>query len=97
MKYLLVGVDDTTNLSDFYALLHTYSAVKTVEIIESNIPTEKKNGSNVLTRNLAIPGVPLSTSELEVLSTAMEGDTVESGIPIDVVIAHLEQKISQWS
>lgn len=75
MKYLLIGVEDTTDLIAFDKTLHTIKGVKTVETISPKKSQKINDPTEVLQRNLSIPGLPLTDSEIEVLAEAMDSET----------------------
>jgi len=93
MKYLLIGVDDATDMVAFDKHLHNFREVKTVETVAS---TELADFSGTFQRNMSIPGLPLTDAEIALLAADMNADTSEA-IPHEDVFKSLEEKIVQWS
>jgi hypothetical protein len=96
MQYFLVSANSSFNPSLFQSLVGV-ERVETIqpEEIPSNAPKVSPihDPTGVLTRNLAIPGPPLTDEEMEVLAWDMEHDTSPT-IPIEEVWGRFEQRFN---
>lgn len=94
MQYFLVSANRNFDPSQLQNVL----GVERVEAISlANIPSSSNalpihDPTGVLTRNLAIPGPPLTDEEMEILAWDMEHDG--SAIPIDQVWKEFEERFA---
>jgi hypothetical protein len=91
MRTYIVTIDETQFVSEPEAVFSAINGVKAIKLQ----PEPIKDPTGVLTRNLAIPGPPLTDEEMEILAWDMEHDTSE-GIPLEAAFDEIKTELNQW-